>query len=367
MCVNCNCAEKVYDNCVFYTGVDVPELCIKKGDSLAQVEDSLIKAIQLLATGEGTQLDTIIIDNTTLEDILNGKEPNVNNIIQALITYSESLEDRIEALEGVVDLPITVNAPCLTLPSNPTKDDILKATAEKLCTINTSVNSIASNYVKATELCDLVADCIEEINSNPSTPSDPSGVQEYTKMPKYAPIAYLGPLSVFDSTGKGIASQGYDKVYICNGNNGTRDLRGMTLIGANTNISGGVLDPSVDPAATGNAGYTFSQGTIKGRYTHSLTANEGPVHNHNLTDPGHRHLLTRPTGSFGSLSSTNSIASEAGLGSNSSYALKGVDSEASTGRSSSSTTGITIASSGSGNPHNNLQPSFGVVYIIYLP
>lgn len=359
-----NCADPIYDNCVFYTGLDVPALCIKNGDSLADVEKSIFDSLLLLSTGEGTILPDIIIDNTTLLDLLKGKELNVANILQAIISYSESLDVRIEDLEETVNKPITVNAPCLTLPSSPTKDDILKATAEKVCTIQTSVTNIVTDYVKATDLCDAVAACLEELNSNPSNPT--VVVQEYTKMPKYCPVAYLGPLSVFDSTGKGIESQGYDKVYLCNGNNGTDDLRGVSLIGANLNISGGALNAAVDPALPQNAGYGIPVKGRKGSFTDSLTASQGPPHNHTVTDPGHEHL-TAGVGGETPLTSNTPIRKERAVGGNPSYDLIGTSSPASLGKSSKNTTGITIASSGQGTPHNTLHPVFGVPYIIYIP
>lgn len=367
MSMNCNnCDDPQYDKCVFYTGPDIPALCVKNGDSYADITKSVTDSLILLATGEGTTISDIVVNDPFLKDLLWNQEYTINNLVQALIDYSENIDGRLTTIENVVNAPLSINAPCLTLPANPSKDAILKATAEKLCVVNEAVEDIAADYVKGTDLCTLVAECIDN-RATEDGGNSTTIIQQYNYMPKYCVVAYFGPLNVFDATGKGIPALGYDKVYICNGNNGTQDLRGYTLVGANINVSGPALAAQVDPVNIANAGYAISQGTKKGAYTHSLIPDEGPSHTHGVTDGGHEHLLARPTGSFGALTSGVAIAAEAGLGSNSSYALRGVDGVPSVGKSSRVNSNITINSSGLGKAHNNMQPSFGVVWVIFLP
>jgi hypothetical protein len=340
-CVDCfqNCADRhTTDRCVEYTGEDIPLLGICKGDTLFEVEVIIIEKLLTLTDGTGILLSDLTIDCDFLEDILDGEDQNLANIIQMLVTASCTLRELIQDIQDEIDEPFVVDAPCLTLPSDPTRDDILAATANKLCLVSTDVAAIKADYVKASELCTAVAACVAD---NP---------QENTKMPKYVALPYLGPLTVFDSTGAGLAAFGYDKVYICNVKNGTQDMRGRDSVGANINVVGPALDAAVDPATPANAGYSFAQNTKKGTYTDTLSVIQIPAHTHVVNDPGHVHPVDigsfmRPCGS----SCTPVIEPGTGISTD------------------SAVTGITLGSTGGSQPHNTTQPSFGVVWIVYIP
>lgn len=340
-CENCfnNCADKqTTDRCVMYTGADIPLLGICGGDTLYQVEVAIIEALTTAVDGTGITLEELTLESCpALETIFGTEEKNLVTILQMLIDYQCTLKALID---GLTPAPISFDTACLTgLPANPCATDILQAVVNKICTLSTDVAAIPSTYVRSSDLCAAVATCL----SNTST-------QEYTKMPKYVALPYLGPLSVFDSTGKGLEAFGYDKVYICNGNNSTQDLRGRAVVGANTNVVGPTLDAAVDPSLPANAGYNIAQNTKKGTYTHILTATEIPSHTHGVNDPGHTHTYEKLVDSShpgGSNQTDRRNPSTAATG--------------------SSTTGITINSAGGDQPHNNLQPSFGAVWIIYLP
>lgn len=80
-------------------------------------------------------------------------------------------------------------------------------------------------------------------------------------------------------------------------------------------------------------------GASGGAQAHTLTTAQLASHSHAVTDPGHSHTYFRNTGDSG---------------------FVGVDPVPTTPTSSSSgsaTTGITIANSGSGEAHNNVQPT----------
>lgn len=343
-CQDCfsNCADRqTTDRCVQYTGVDIPILGVCNGDSLYEIEVIILEKLQELAIGDGIDLSSVTIGCTFLTNILNGQDKTLKNLVQMLITASCSLRAMVQILQNEIGTPLVISAPCLTLPANPTRDDILTAVVTKLCSLNTIVTTIQSDYQLASTLCADVTACIAA-----------GSTQEYTRMPKNVAMAYMGSLSVFDSTGKGLSAFGYDKVYICNGNNGTQDLRGRALVGANTNVVGPSLDAAVDPSLAANAGYNIAQTTKKGTYTVTLTTAQIPAHTHGVTDPGHTHL-TGNIGQFmrpcGSACAANYEPGGGGLTSN------------------SNTTGITINSTGGNQPHNTLAPSFGVVYVVYLP
>lgn len=336
---NCN-GLRTTDKCVEYTGADIACLGICTGDSLFEVEAAIADKLCSILDGTNIDLSDVNVTCSFLTGILANADPTLANLMQMLVTASCTLRELIQDIQDDLNVVISIDAPCLTLPSNPTIIDVAVAAAEKVCDVSDIADAIQADYVKASELCTLVNQCI----------AGSASTQEYAKMPKYVPMAYLGPLSVFDSSGKGLAAYGYDKVYICNGNNGTQDLRGRALVGANTNVVGPALDAAVDPSLPANVGYSITQNTKKGAYTDTLTTTTMPSHTHTVTDPGHTHPYigvdtvitaggTNSTRRCGDFSKTTSSAA----------------------------TGISIASTGSSQPHNNMQSSFGVVWIIYLP
>ena len=346
-CSDClkNCGDSLTtDKCVLYTGVDVPLLGICNGDSLFQWEEIIVNKLLEIADGTGITLSDVTLDCDFITTLLDGGEPTVTNLVQALITAACETKEQLDALSAQVNVSFSISGVCLTLPSNPTRDQVLQAIVTKLCSASTIVDGIAADYVKASELCALVAAC---------TSGGGSG-QEYLKMPKYVALPYHGPLTVFDSGGSGISAQGYDKIYLCVGQTvGTftlPDYRGRSPIGANTNVPGGVMDSNVDPTLIANAGYSIVAGTKKGEYAHTLIVAENAAHTHTVTDPGHSHNYIK--GNVSSHPSGNNTNAER---------------DPVSATTTSSTTGITIGSSGGSQPHNTVHPSIGTNFIMYLP
>lgn len=364
-CINCfdSCGDRqTTDRCVEYTGEDVEILGICKEDTLYQIELIVIEKLQSLMNGTGVTFDTLTLDCDFIKDLLSGQDIQLANIIQAMVVANCTLKDLIDALSAQVNAPFTLDASCLTLGTSPTRDDILRAAVSKICAVSTKVDGVSTDYVKASELCAKVVQCIKDLNDG-NTDEVP---QEGTKMAKYCPIPYVGPLTVFDSSGAGIAAQGYDKVYLCNGQNGTRDFRGYSFIGANVGVPGGALDAAVDPALPANAGYALAFGGKKGEYTHTNTLQESAVHSHVATTSPHSHF-TVSTGADSNLTSQTAIQNAHSTGGNLGYGLSGAVGAASVGKTSDTTIAVTVSQSGGGQPHNNTHPVAAVYYIIYLP
>jgi hypothetical protein len=117
--------------------------------------------------------------------------------------------------------------------------------------------------------------------------------------------------------------------YLCDGNNSTPDLRNRFIIGANADDAG-VAKTNVTGSATQTGG---SKDAIVVSHTHTIT------------DPGHTHTV--PTG---------------GTASNSLVSGGTVNLASST--TGSSTTGISVNSSGSSGTNANLPPYYALAYIM---
>ena len=120
--------------------------------------------------------------------------------------------------------------------------------------------------------------------------------------------------------------------YLCNGSNGTPDLRDKFIIGANAD-SGGAAKTNVTGSYTQTGG---TKDAIVVSHTHTAT----------VTDPGHFH-------SNGSTTYYNADSGNAGF----------VNNTANTG---TATTGITVANSteGSSGTNQNLPPYYALAFIM---
>ena len=122
------------------------------------------------------------------------------------------------------------------------------------------------------------------------------------------------------------------------------DLRGRTVIGTGQGDTW-----------TGAGGSTdWLLGVKFGAEKHVMSIGEMPSHNHGVNDPGHSHKATVSNFLGGAFYATNQ----------SSQSANHFPSQAP--NTSHNTTGITIQNTGGGQPHNNMQPSLVLNYIIKL-
>lgn len=375
-CSNCynGCTEITSDKCVKYTGVDVPALGIKNGDSLSYVEQSLIGFITSMLNGEGIVLDISpnVICLIVSKYLPECGELTLPNMINALLrglceTYqvAAGAAARIGALDEAYDLQCVTGVTATAGIRN-----ILQATITKLCSVNTSLSALSTNvnvnYVKIADINSYIATYLASLGTS---------TKYYNRMVPYTVVEYYGSLSGnFDATGAGLGD--WEKIYLCNGNNGTPDKRGRVGVGATTGMGGGAMNAAVDPAIAGNPSYALL-GTA-GSNTVTLSTAEIPSHTHTVntptvTDPGHTHFTVSAGNQQSPLTSAKPIAAGAVFGGNTSYELAGIveTTEANIGLTNKAYTGISISvsmqSAGGGGAHNNYQPGLGCYYIMYIP
>lgn len=370
-CSNCfnGCAEIVSDQCVRYTGVDVPLLGIQNGDSLSYVEQALITFLSAALDGTGIKptIDPLIICEVVNKYLPECEDLNATNLFTALIKAACDLQEQIDILKDRVDtIEASYTVGCLTgVDATSGTHDILQAVITTLCAhidnFDAFVIDVETNYVKKSELCALVEAC---------TPA-PGAIQYKDRMVPYAVVEYYGSLANFDLTGAGILANGFEDIYLCNGNNGTPDKRGFLAVGAIQGVPGGALNPIVDPGVSvSNPNYALN--TIAGANAIVLSPTQIPSHTHTatatsvVTDPGHKHSLIPDTyaGNDGRGTGISTSGSDAFNWETGKVRIDVVDT-ATTGITVGTT--ITVNPTGGGNSHSNIPPVRACYYIMYIP
>lgn len=368
-CTNCfnGCTEIVSDRCVRYTGIDVPALGITTGDTLSSVESSIVNFLVPVLTGVGIKP---IIDDTIICDLVRSNLPTctictgftLNEVLTAIIKSVCDLQEQIDVIDSTL---ITINATLTTLNADYTlpvdcltgvtassdTHAILQAVINKLCALNTS---IPDTYVAIADIDIFIQDYL-----NSTTNSLISN-----KMVPYAVVPYFGPITFFDSTGAGTLN--WDKIFLCNGNNGTPDLRGRALTGVINGVPGPTMNAAVNPSSS-PANPNYSLYDVAGANQVTLTSTQIPIHTHAntintvLTDPGHTHGYSYGVDYPGGSSTVVLGPTNNGT--------KQTDSSGVNGTGITAVTTITNAPAptGGGLPHANIQPVTACYYIQYRP
>jgi microcystin-dependent protein len=378
-CTNCynGCVEITSDKCVKYTGVNVPELGIETGDTLLHIEESLITFLLSALDGTGIKLD---IDSTIICEIVHKhlvecEELTLVNVINALIKAVCELDERVVVLEdklAALEGPYAIRCLSVVTPSSGTHA-ILQATINKLCDVEIALNALAlnvsTNYVKLADLNSLIAAYLASVGTS---------TKYYNKMVPYVAVEYYGGLTgKFDVTGAGIVGTDWEKIYLCNGNNGTPDKRGRVPVGVTDGtMGGGAFDPAVDPGISGNPNYTISGVNSKqGFNSVSLSTLQIPAHSHTTTTAtsvtDHTHLTVIDVPTDVTLTSSTPINKDVDRNGPYSYNLQGGTGVPNLGKTNPAKSDVTVSvnvnSTGGGLGHPNYQPGLGCYYIMYIP
>ena len=184
----------------------------------------------------------------------------------------------------------------------------------------------------------------------------------------YAVIPYYGPITnyptvndTFDDTGAGTGY--WARVFMCNGQNNTPDLRGRVLVGATNTPSTNLPIPiETRPGYQGNPVYDY--GLTPGANTVRLELPQIPAHNHvgstaSTSIPPHSHTLSQIRRQTGNNTNHPQSFFDAGWDTPSS-----ISTDAAT---LTATTSLTIANAGQNEFHPNVQPGLALYYIQYRP
>jgi len=377
-CTNCfNGCEIVSDRCVKYTGIDIPELGIQTGDTLSSVEQSITTYLVSVLDGSGVKID---LSNVTVCNIVQKYLPacsactdvSIADIAKALIKSACDIQGQIDDI--VADIVIINNqldeieanytVQCLTndtpsiTPSSGTHN-VLQATIDTLCAL---ITSLPETYVSFDNVDNVIQAYLDSTGST-NLISD--------RMVPYAVVPYFGPLTNFGSSGAGLSvtpsGENWIKVNLCNGNNGTPDLRGRALTGAINNVPGPTItDPIIVPGGN-NPNYTLN--VAYGANQVGLEINQMPAHTHvatvTINDPGHTHDLSNiknNNNNFG----TNGFFDQS-TGGSSSGLLTNSSETGLKGTGTGQNVFVTNAPQGENLPHANIQPVVACYYIQYIP
>lgn len=366
-CKNCfnGCVDITPDKCVKYTGLAIPLLGIEEGETYTLLEIERIITDRLLSLMDGTSIRPDV--NLDVCSLIRGYftpspyPPTLVDLTNAINLIICRLNDKVDSLKSAMDiLEGDYEVDCIAVHTTEGTHLTLQAAIDKICELVLRVESIESsieNYVLISNVDSYIAAYLSGLGDSKMS----------SKMVPYAAVEYYGdPSGKFDVSGAGLTGTPWEKIYLCNGKNGTPDKRGRIAVGVTNGMGGDGFNPVVDPAVAGNPTYSLS--TLQGSNKVTLSVSELPIHSHLATstvnDPGHNHILNDSDkgGNHGHYD-RNTVSS----GANDPQYLG----PSSNGAMNDSTTGITVSTSinnsGSGEAHSNIPPVLACYYIMYIP
>ena len=359
-CSNCynGCTEITSDKCVKYTGVDVPVLGIQKGDSLSYVEQALITFLS--STLDGTGIIPVIQPSDVCQSVdknLPNCDPiSLNNWLTALLKSLCALEDTVANIPSA-NPTVAYDVDCLTVSDATSTIDVLQAVIYKVCAVAEQLTNFITyvdpTYVKISDINTYIQNYLD---------TQPTENLISNRMVPYSIVAAAGSsafLDNFSASGAGIGN--WARIFLCNGQNATPDLRGRVLVGVTNGMGGGAFDSAVNPSLPGNP--TYNLGSTHGLNSIILDTGQIPAHTHSINDPGHTHTVPARNGTM-----VDDYVQLAGGGAPNDDTYQIQLGQSPNNLTSSSDTGITgTQPTGGGNGHANYQPGRGVYYIMYIP
>lgn len=293
--------KSIPDTGVKYTGPALSDLGICTGDTLAEVEAVILQKIIDFSEGKGITLTDIDLTQCacfTEKVGCCGKEScqTLECILQAYLDCMCELYADVQTLKTEVgamyDGPYDVK--CLSTVTSASKlPAIIQEMITELCLAEANISILQSQITSLTSTItttvgNFLLTAIQSCNSQ--VVKTGTGASTQIRFKGFAPIGgimpYAGSLAVFDASGLGITGTEACGWALCNGNNGTIDMKGLVPVGT-TNMGGSPLTPVT-------SGALYSLGNTGGEIAHLLLSAESGTgaHSHPVTDPGHSHIIS---------------------------------------------------------------------------
>lgn len=300
-CDSNNCTVITSSNCVIYQGNPSPLLSICAGDNLTETIASIISFVTALSDGSGIFLN-VDSNCTYFSAQMAGKDKSLFNIVQSLINSTCDINSRIPTSSS-----FTYDYKGVVSPTENSENGVVQGIINQLADVTEDVEFITDgigNSSFSSFIDDNVGNgLLNHIQNGYGVTKTGSGstanVSFYGAVPPKTPIWCFADLSNFEASGKGKAGTPYENWYICNGINGTPDMRGWTPAGATNlpGINGNPLYAQVDPAIVGDPSYSSNILDRKGEVKHTLNVNELPTFTVSGTTDTHSHTVPNATAS----------------------------------------------------------------------
>ena len=194
-------------------------------------------------------------------------------------------------------------------------------------------------------------------------------------VPIYGIIMYYGDITPggtdFELNGRGKVTKNLQSYALCNGQNGTPDMRDRFVVGAGMNYEHKTYGPGT--ITNDNSSLSLAFSSVK------LTIPEMPTHNHGITEPnsgtGHSHGITQKDHTHKFSLSVKSATPVSIFGIEGGFAEDKSDDDGKCETDGAkaditinkATTGITINNEGNSLKHENRPPYIALGYIMRCP
>jgi len=372
------------DTGIVYTGPTITALGICTGDRLNEVEAVLLQKILDYATGVGISIPSIDLTTctafTSCITCCNNGCTDLPCLLECYKTAICTIWGDVQTLQSQVSalLDGPYNIGCLTgLPTNPTLNQIIQQLILQFCTLQTQVATLTTQVTNLTtglpvQIGNFLLNALTTCQGTTTLVKTGAGASAQVAFKGFVPIGaiipYAGPTTnKFDSTGLGLANTDVCDFALCNGKNGTVDMREQVPVGCGAGVMGGSTLPS------NASGANYALGALVGQASVTLLSNQSgiPAAAITVNDPGHDHPFyfhaeaaasgntTQKINFIGTINSWTA-SSSAGLGAAGNGSVGNT-----TAYIGKVYTGITISANAANaqQSHENRQPSTALLYI----
>ena len=282
------------DTSIIYTGPSIPALGICTGQPLSQIESVVLTAILNYSTGIGITIPNINLSSCALfSQWVTGCNQcdELQCLMQIIFTSLCTLYADYTSLQTLVNTLLNgpYNTGCLTLSANPTLNQIIQELILEFCNLVTAfgvLNTTVSGFMTGidTTIGNFLLNAITSCQGSSCVTKTGIGATASIAFKGFSPIGaimpFAGPISGrFDTTGLGLTNTDCCGWALCNGQNGTIDMRGYLPVGVNDGTMGNggqnnEVNNSIYP------GQNYSIGSHGGLINVALIAGNNGPHNH---------------------------------------------------------------------------------------